>query len=216
MILLVHAGIPGLYKQRPKYVRLVFYNRLDEVPELLLSVSPGTLGSGTEAEADMSGRDNEEINETRDPLAYVLECLDVIKAFAESEKKEAKRRRGVESGEKLEELKETLNKHRCDGVDCTLCQGSNKTSSKLLKKTIALQKKLSPSSKFHEERSVSDLQHEVLEVKAIVESLDNIPGSIETRNRIKERWDEGCEWIFEKQGDSEREECGETKPCAGP
>jgi len=77
---------------------------------------------------------------------------------------------------------------------------SNKSSSKLLKETIALQKKLSPSSKFHEERSVRDLQRAVLEVKAVVESLDNIPESIGTRNKIEKHWNRGWKWIFEKQG----------------
>ena len=72
--------------------------------------------------------------------------------------------------------------------------------SKLLKKTIALQKKLSPSSKFHEERSISNLQREVLEVKAVVESLDYVPGSIGTKNQIEKRWGQGYKWIFEKQG----------------
>jgi hypothetical protein len=214
MILLVYKGIPGPYKQRPKYVRLVSYNRLDEVPKLLLSVAPSALRkgrkrhvempqegitNGTEAGVEMSVRDYEqEIDEIRDPLACVLECLDAIKAFAESEKREAKRRRTIEGGESLQELTEALNQHRCDGVYCTLHQGSNKPSSKLLKKTIALRKKLSLSSKFHEGRSVSDLQHEILEVKTTVESLDNIPGSIETRDRIKKCWDEGCKRIFEK------------------
>jgi len=58
---------------------------------------------------------------------------------------------------------------------------------------------LAPSSKFHEKGSVSDLQQVVLEVKAVVESLDDIPRSIETRNQIKERWDQGLRWILEKQ-----------------
>ena len=44
---------------------------------------------------------------------------------------------------------------------------------------------------------MSDLQHEVLEVKDIVESLDNIPRSIETRNRIKKGL-EGCKWMSEE------------------
>jgi hypothetical protein len=33
-----------------------------------------------------------------------------------------------------------------------------------------------------------------------VESLDNIPGSIGTRNKIEKRWNRGWKWIFEKQG----------------
>ena len=76
----------------------------------------------------------------------------------------------------------------------------NRSPSKLLKQTIALQKKLSPSSKFHEERSISDLQRAVLEVKAVVESLDDIPGSIGTKNQIEKRWNRGYRWVFEKQG----------------
>jgi hypothetical protein len=83
---------------------------------------------------------------------------------------------------------------------CISYQGSNKSCSKLLKKTIALQKKLSPTSKFHEKRSVSDLQRVVLEVKALVEGLDNIPGSTGTKGRIQKRWDRGSRWIFEKEG----------------
>ena len=77
---------------------------------------------------------------------------------------------------------------------------SNEPCSKLLQKTIALLKKLSPASKFHEERSVRNLQAVVLEAKAVVEGLDSIPGSIGTRNQIKKRWDRGWEWIFEKEG----------------
>jgi len=37
-------------------------------------------------------------------------------------------------------------------------------------------------------------------VKAIVESLDDIPGSIGTKSQIEKRWDRGYKWIFEKQG----------------
>ena len=47
---------------------------------------------------------------------------------------------------------------------------------------------------------MSDLQHAIAEVKAIVDSLDNIPESIGTRNRIKKRWDRGSKWIYERQG----------------
>ena len=136
----------------------------------------------------------------RVPLAYILVCLDVIKVFVESEKKKAKKRVMTEEDRGLEELAEALRQHRCDSVYCTLHQGSNQSLSKLLNKTIALQKKLSPSSEFHEGRSVSDLQHAVLEAKDIVGSLDNIPGSIGTRNQIRKRWDRGWTWIFEKQG----------------
>lgn len=64
---------------------------------------------------------------------------------------------------------------------------------------MTLLKKLSPSSEFHLKRSVSDLQDAVLEVKAIAENLDSIPGSIEMRNRIKKQWDRGSKWIFERQ-----------------
>jgi len=56
----------------------------------------------------------------RVPLAYILVCLDTIKAFVESEKKEAKKRTMTEHHTKLEELMEILTQHRCDNVDCTL------------------------------------------------------------------------------------------------
>lgn len=81
-----------------------------------------------------------------------------------------------------------------------LYQWSNTSSSKLRKKTIELQKKLSLSSKFHNSRSVSNLQCAVLEVKAVVESLNDIPGSIRTRNQIQKRWDRGLKWISEREG----------------
>jgi len=91
--------------------------------------------------------------------------LDVVKAFAEFGK-EAKKR------------------YRCDCL-LRIMSGVNKPSSKLLNKTIALRKKLSPSSPGSpEERSISDLQHETLEVKGILENMENFPGSIETRDRI--------------------------------
>ena len=71
--------------------------------------------------------------------------------------------------------------------------------SKLLKETIELQKKLSPSSKLHERQSVRDLQDAVQEVKAVWESLDKIPGSVKMKEQIQECWDRGWKWIFEKQ-----------------
>ena len=76
---------------------------------------------------------------------------------------------------------------------------SDEPFSQFHKRTIVLQKQLSPTSKFHGKGSIPELQHAVLEVKAIVEKLDNIKGSIGTRNRIKERWDRGSKWIFEKR-----------------
>ena len=36
-------------------------------------------------------------------------------------------------------------------------------------------------------------------MKAVLESLDKIPGSIGTRNQIQEYWDRGWKWISEKQ-----------------
>ena len=134
----------------------------------------------------------------RVPLAYILVCLDVIKAFVELEKKGAKKRMMTEKDKNLEDLMGALDQYRCDPVDRISSQGSNKPSSGLLKKTVALQKKLSPSSEFHKEQSVHALQYAVMEVKAIVDSLDDIPGSIETRNKIEEDWNRGWKWIFEK------------------
>lgn len=316
-ILLLHTSIPYRHGWRQKYVRQVSYNRLDEVPKLLLPMSPDALRVGAtpahkqqprveaatglqpdgdrdgqgqvehidipqerisdekEAEAVIPGGDHEQetddprvnavktIQEAyrrhleqkragaarriqaacrrhlrrknvvrkgidgtqahywyllgkrsmemewtkgsryyllfRVPLAYILVCLDAVKTFVESEKKEAKTWVTTKDDKDLEELMEAINQYRYDSVNCTLYQGSNKPSSKLLKRTIALQKKLSPSSKFHEGRSLSDLQHAVLEAKSVVESLDDIPGSIGTRNQIKKRWDRGYKWIFEKE-----------------
>ena len=322
IILLLHTAIPGSRGWRSKYVRSVSYNWLDEVPELLLSMAPNTVRTGTapayqqrphievatgvqpdgdrdiqgepkhidipqekitdgkEVETVTPGGDHEqEIDEIRVnaaktiqdayrrhleqkragaarkiqaayrrrlrrkrvirkgidatqahywhalrkrsmemewstgsryhlllrvPLAYILVCLDVIKAFAESEKKGAKKRMLTEDDRNLEELMGALDQYRFGGVDCICYRGSNNPLSKLLKKTITLQKKLSPSSKFHKERSVSDLQHAVGEVKAVVESLDDIPGSIGTRNQIRKCWDRGSKWIFEEQGSRAR------------
>jgi hypothetical protein len=56
----------------------------------------------------------------RVPLAYILVCLDVIGAFVESEKKEAKKRLTAEDDKDLEELMEVLRQHRCDSVGFTL------------------------------------------------------------------------------------------------
>ena len=47
---------------------------------------------------------------------------------------------------------------------------------------------------------MSELQRVVLEAKGVVESLDDIPESIGTKNQIRRRWDRGYGWIFEKEG----------------
>jgi hypothetical protein len=54
------------------------------------------------------------------PLAYVLVCLDAIKAFVETEKKEAKKRVMTEDDRGLEELMKALAQHRSDSIDHTL------------------------------------------------------------------------------------------------
>ena len=59
----------------------------------------------------------------RVPLAYILVCLDAIKVFVESEKKEAKKRVMTEDDKDLEELMDALNQHRCDSIDCTSYRG---------------------------------------------------------------------------------------------
>ena len=318
IVLLLHDTIPGSHGWRSKYVRPVFYNRLDEVPGLLLSMPtsasrtiatpahpqrpcveapPGAqsdgdhdeqgkekwidvpqerIADGAEAEVVIPGGDDEQETDGtrvdaartiqdayrrhlerkwasvarriqaayrrhlkrkdivrkgmeatqvhywqllreksmkmewakgsryyllfRVPLAYILVCLDVVKAFVESEKKEAKKRLTTEDHRGLEELMDALNVYRYDSASHTLYRWSNKQSSKLLKRTITLQKKLSPSSEFHQGKSVSDLQDAVKEAKAIAESLESIPESIGTRDKIKRRLDRGCKWIFEKQG----------------
>lgn len=50
MILLMRATIPGPHARRPKYVRLVSYNRLDGVPKLLLSGKSSDLSGATSAQ----------------------------------------------------------------------------------------------------------------------------------------------------------------------
>ena len=230
IVLLLHTTITGSHGWRPKYVRPVLYDRLDEVPRLLFSVAPSALrpvatpiyqqlprveaptgvqsdsdhdgpgedkcvgtpqemaADGTEAEAIRPDEDYErETDETRAnaaktiqdayrrhleqrragaarriqatyrrylkqtgvvrkgidatqvhywrllrkrsmemewskdsryyllfrvPLAYILVCLDTIKAFVESEKKEAKKRMMTEDHKGLEDLMEVLNQCR--------------------------------------------------------------------------------------------------------
>ena len=55
----------------------------------------------------------------RVPLADILVCLDAIKTFVESEKKEAKKRVMTEDDKHLEELMKVLDQHRYDNVGCT-------------------------------------------------------------------------------------------------
>ena len=55
----------------------------------------------------------------RVPLAYILVCLDAIKSFADSGKKEAKKRAMTEHHRKLEEVMKVLTQHRCDNVYCS-------------------------------------------------------------------------------------------------
>jgi len=316
IILLLHSTIPGPQQRPPKHVRPVTYNRLGQVPRLLLSppsaleagvtpvyhhqqhieavtgVQPDSdhgghgqheridmtedrIPDGKETDVVISGGDHGEIDEARVdaakviqgayrrhlerklgpaarkiqraycrylkrkrvvrtgidaaqarywnllrkrsmemewtkgsqyyvlfrvPLAYILVCLEVIKAFVESEKKVAQKRMMTEDHKGLEESMEALNRYRYDNANFTLYQGSNKSPSDLRKKTIALQKLLSPPSKFHEKKSVSDLQDAVQEVKNVVESLGDTPRSVEMRDQIKKDWDRGWKWIFEKQG----------------
>ena len=316
MIQLLHIHLPNPRRRQSKYIRPAFYNRLDEIPRLLLSAAPSALrtsatpvsqqrpqvgattgvqpdengdeqkeqehidipqeriADGKETEAVASSGDHE-VDETRVnaakaiqdayrrylerkrisaarkiqavyrrhlkrksvvrkgieatqahywnllrkrskemewtkgsqyyllfrvPLGYILVCLSAIEAFAESEKKEVRKRMMTEDHKGLEELVDALSQYRCDSIDCTLYRGSNDYSSNLSKKTAELQNKLSPSSKFHERRSVGDLQDAVQEVKAVLESLKKIPGSTATRNQIQKCWDRGWKWIFEKQG----------------
>ena len=60
----------------------------------------------------------------RVPLAYILVCLDTIGAFAESGKKEAKKRMGTEDHRSLEDLMDNIQQHRYDSVDRTSHLGS--------------------------------------------------------------------------------------------
>ena len=47
---------------------------------------------------------------------------------------------------------------------------------------------------------MKDLQQAVQEAAVIVESLDDIPGPVDTKNWARKRWDRGYKWIFEKEG----------------
>ena len=236
MVLLLHTTLPDPAGWQSKYVRPVSYDRLDEVPELLLSMTPNVLetgttptqrprvGAATETQLDgdrggkgqqkcidvpeerisdgkevdvviSGGGHEEEIDKTRVdaakaiqdtyrhylerkragaarkiqdayrrhlrrkniirqgidatqayywhllrrrsmemewsktsryyllfrvPLAYILACLDAIKTFVESEKKEAKKRVMTEDDKDLEELMKALDQHRYDSTDGTL------------------------------------------------------------------------------------------------
>lgn len=150
----------------------------------------------------------------RVPLADILVCLEVMEAFFTSKKKEANKHKRMKSKNRNHGRSVgVVNQFRYCGIDYALRPGSNGPSRNLLERTNELQKELSPSSELHERRSVTDLQHAVLEVKAIVGNLEALPGSSATRNRIKKRWDRGWKWIFEKQGSTEceREEGRESK-----
>ena len=190
MILLLHTSIPGPRGWRLEYVRPVYYNRLDNVPKLLLSTTWRALdneqGGDYEEEIDeiqvkaakviqgayrrhlewkqagaarkiqaaycrhlkrkrvvrqgidaiqahywhLLRRRSMEMEWSRNsqyyllfrvPLAYILVCLDATRTFAESKKKEVRKRLVTEDPTGLEELMEVLRQHRCDDVDCALC-----------------------------------------------------------------------------------------------
>ena len=232
MILLLHIALPDPYRWEPRNTRKVTYDRLDDIPRLLLSTASSALGTGvtptrpqhwphagaaTEAKPDSGdsgqaqqkplgvpqesiaggtgteavvpgGDDEEETDGTevsaaktiqdayrrylerkrtdaarkiqaayrsrlkrksiarkgieahywhllrkrskkmewtkdsryyllfRVPLAYILVCLDTIKSFADSGKKEAKKRAMTEHHRELEEVMKVLTQHRCDNV----------------------------------------------------------------------------------------------------
>ena len=242
MVLLAHTVLPDPCEQRPKYVRLVFYRRLDDVPKLLTGALSALTSSatstrqqrprveaatgarpdgdhegqghqqriddipqegvaeGNEAEVVPSSGDHEEIDETlsnaakviqdayrhhlerkrtpavrkiqaayrrhlkrmsvvrtgidenqahywqllrqrstemewskdsryyllfRVPLAYILACLDAIKAFIDSEDDAGKKRLNAGAYQDIDDLMEALTKYRYDNIDCALCSGSN-------------------------------------------------------------------------------------------
>ena len=240
MILLLHTALPNPFGRKPMHIREVSYDKLDDVPRLLLStassamrpgatsvhpqhwshvkvateVKPGggdngqgqqkfvdipqeSIAGGTETEVVPGGDDEEETDGTRVnaakiiqdvyrrylgrkrtdaarkiqaayrsrlkrksvvrkgieatqahywhllrkrskkmewtkdsryyllfrvPLAYILVCLDTIKSFADSGKKEAKKRMMAEDHRKLEEVTNVLTQHRCGNVNCSTSQ----------------------------------------------------------------------------------------------
>ena len=210
MVLLLHTTIPGPYGRRSKYVRPVSYNRLDDIPRLLLSTRALSglrngvsltrqqgpwvgVAVGAQPNSDRNGRDHEQENQEtrvnaakaiqdayrrhlerkrvgaarkiqtayrrylerkkvvrtgidaiqarywhllrkssmemkwpknsqyyllfRVPLADILVCLNVIKTFADSKKKEIKERLTTEDDR---DLGEALHQNRYDKVDRTL------------------------------------------------------------------------------------------------
>ena len=134
----------------------------------------------------------------RVPLGDILVCLNTIGKFLTSSKKEVNKRITDTENKGQWCFVKAGDQYRYDRVGWVLCSGSDKSSRKLLRRTITLQKKLGPTSILHEKQSVTELQKAVQEAKVILESLDTLPGSTATRDKIKKRWDRGYKWIFEK------------------
>ena len=134
----------------------------------------------------------------RVPLGDILVCLNTVGAFLASRKKEANKRITDTEKKGQGDFAKAGDQYRYDRVGCALRSGSDESSRKLLRRTITLQKKLGPTSELHEKQSVTELQKAVQEAKVIVESLNTLPGSTATRDKIEKRWDRGYKWIFEK------------------
>lgn len=153
----------------------------------------------------------------RVPLADILVCLDTVGTFFRSEKKKASKRTIGSRHKDHKESVEAVDRYGygcC--ADCVLRSGSDALYRNLLKRTFELQQRLSPSSEFHERQSLTDLQHAVQEVETIVESLNTLPGSTKTKNKIKKPWNRGWKWIFEKHESGVGEEGRRTEVHVGP
>ena len=117
----LRSGTTSVRRQRPHVEEATRIQPNDgRGQEKRVEMPQKRITDGTEPETGMAGRDHEqEIDEIQGPLAYVLECLDVIKAFAESEK-EANKRLMTTDYRGVEEPMEAINQHKYGNVNCAL------------------------------------------------------------------------------------------------
>jgi len=133
------------------------------------------------------------------PLVHVLVCLDVIGAAADSEKRDVKKRSKVAHHEELEEVMESQARYRSgpSRPSPSVSHGFRPFSG-LLKAVISLQKKLGPSSDFHERRDVLALKAAVLEVEGVIERTAGDLSFIAVRRRIDQDWETGRKGILKE------------------
>ncbi|KAF9647525.1 hypothetical protein BDM02DRAFT_3187952 [Thelephora ganbajun] len=117
----------------------------------------------------------------RGPLVHVLVCLDVIGAATDSAKREVKKQSKAAHHEELEEVMESQARYRG-----------------LLKAVISLQKKLGPSSDFHERRDLLALKAAVLEVQEVIERAAGDLSFIAAMKEIDQDWEHGRKGILKE------------------